>query len=122
MNIPMIEKIFAQGVDQSIDLGSVQGSRGIPANLPLNRFLQNTFTLIFSVAALAVLVMMIWGGWEWITSGGNKDKIDAARKRIVNALIGLAILAIAFFVVRVVGNIIGFNILGNFEIPFLGRF
>lgn len=113
--------LLAQGQGQNINLGQVQGNKGVPITTTLNQFMQNLFTLVFSVAAIAVLIYMIWGAYDWITSGGDKDKIAAARKKIVNALIGLAVLALAFFIVTVVGNIVGFNILTNLQIPFLGQ-
>jgi hypothetical protein len=47
----------------------------------------------------------------------TKDAIGKARGSIVNALIGLAILALAVVIVIVVGKILNINILGNFTIP-----
>ncbi len=108
-------------VDDSIRLNTtqVQGgvARGILASTPLNTLLQNAFTIIFTVAALLVLLMLIWGAISWIMSGGEKEAIGKARGRITNALIGLAILALAFFIVRVVGQIVGFNVLSNLQLP-----
>lgn len=107
-------------VDDSIKLSTAQ-TGGIQAQTPLNEILKNAFTLVFSVSALLVLVMLIWGAISWIMSGGDKDAVASARKRIINALIGLAILALAFFIVRFVGQIVGFDILGNLKIPTLGQ-
>lgn len=114
-----IQLAYAVVVDDAIKLKAAQ-TGGIQAETPLNILLKNAFTLVFSVAALMVLVMLIWGAISWITSGGDKDAVAAARKRIINALIGLAILALAFFIVRFVGQIVGFDILGNLAIPALG--
>lgn len=108
----------AERVIDDIQLKTSQ--TGILAETPLNTLLKNAFTIIFSVAALLVLVMLIWGAISWIMSGGDKDAVANARKRIINALIGLAILALAFFIVRFVGQIVGFDVLGNLTIPSLG--
>lgn len=43
--------------------------------------------LIF--AALVTLVYLFWGSYDWITSGGDKEKVSKARQKITNALIGL---------------------------------
>lgn len=73
-------------------------------------FFTNFLFLAFAVAILVVLVMLIWGAFEWITSGGDKEAVGKARGRIINALIGLAVLAIAFALTRVAAQFLGFNI------------
>jgi len=68
------------------------------------------------VGVLLVLVMLIWGAFEWITSGGDKEAVGKARSKIINALIGMAVLAIAFALARVAGQFTGINI-ENITIP-----
>lgn len=41
------------------------------------------------VAAIASLVYLLWGAYDWITSGGDKEKISKARSKITNSVIGL---------------------------------
>ncbi len=105
----------------NVDLGKAQGINGVNFNTPLGTVLGNAITILFTVAAILVLAMLIWGGVEWVLSGGDKEKVGNARKRIISALIGLAIIALAFLIVRVVGGIFGFNVLGNLEIPNLTK-
>ena len=82
----------------------------------LGAFVNNVLTLAFGIALLVVLVMLIWGAFEWITSGGDKEAVGKARGRIINALIGLAVLAIAFALARVGAGFVGIDIL-NITIP-----
>lgn len=79
-------------------------------------FISNAMTLAFIFAVLAVLIMMIWGAFEWITSGGDKENVGKARGKIINALIGLAVLAVAFALFKVAGQFIGIDI-SSFRIP-----
>lgn len=65
------------------------------------------FTGIINVAlyiggAIAV-IYLIWGGISYVTAGGDQPKADAARLIIVNALIGVVIIALALVLVRWVG-------------------
>ncbi|MBI2600524.1 hypothetical protein HYW42_01110 [Candidatus Daviesbacteria bacterium] len=76
----------------------------------LGVFIRNVLFLIFGVAALAVLVMLIWGAFEWITSGGDKDAVGKARGKILNALIGLAVLAVAFAIASLAAQFTGINL------------
>lgn len=80
----------------------------------LGKFVSNVLTLAFAIALLVVLVMLVWGAFEWITSGGDKEAVGKARNRIVNALIGLAVLAVAFALATVAGQFLGFKLT---EIP-----
>jgi len=65
-------------------------------------------TMLMITAVILAIYFLIWGGIGWITSGGNKDKIQLARKRIIYAVIGLLITISAFFIVNFVGHL--FNI------------
>ncbi len=83
----------------------------------LGVFIGNFISLAFAVAILVVLVMLIWGAFEWIVSGGDKESVGKARGRIINALIGLAVLAVAFALARVFGQFIGFPDISHIIIP-----
>ncbi len=78
----------------------------------LGTFITNIVVLAFVVALIVALVMLVWGAFEWITSGGDKESVAKARGRIINALIGLAVLAIAFALFRFAGQFLGFSGVG----------
>lgn len=82
----------------------------------LDYFIENVLVVAFGIAAIVVLVMLVWGAFEWITSGGDKESVGKARSRIINALIGLAVLAVAYALATVAANFLGFN-LTNITIP-----
>jgi len=54
-----------------------------------------TNTLLFIVGALSV-IMIIWGGIRYATSGGNASSVTAAKNTILYALVGLIIAFLAF--------------------------
>lgn len=62
------------------------------------------------IAALLTFVFLIWGGIQWLTSGGDKTAYEAARGRITAALIGLAIVASAFALMKIIEAFFGVNI------------
>ena len=104
----------------AVDVGITPPRQGINPATPPGRVLSNALTIIFVVAALLVLFFLIIGAFQWITSGGDKEKVGKARGTIINALIGLAILALAFLIVRVVGQLLNIDILALRVIPSLG--
>lgn len=60
--------------------------------------------MLLRVAGLIAIVSIIIAGVQYITAGGAIEKTASARKRIYNALIGLAIVAIASGFVAFIGN------------------
>lgn len=63
------------------------------------RFVINIFSLV--VGAISV-IMIIYAGFKYITSGGNDSNVTSAKNTIVYALIGLVIVALAQIIVRFV--------------------
>lgn len=59
-------------------------------------------TVLLIGAAIIALFFLIWGGIKWITSGGDKAKVDSARQTIIASIIGLIIALLAFFIITIV--------------------
>ena len=89
---------------------------GIKGTTAPTTILSQALNIAYIVAAVLVLFFLVLGAFNWITSGGDKEKIAGARKTIVNALIGLAILALSVVIVVVVGRILNIDITKNFTI------
>ncbi len=58
------------------------------------------------LAAILAFVYLIWGGVQWITSGGDKGSLEEARGRITNAIVGLVIVAASWAIFGLVQNIL----------------
>lgn len=66
---------------------------------------------VILVGGLAFILYFLMGGVEWITAGGDKGKIEAARAKITQGLIGLAVLAASFVIIKFIETAIGLNLL-----------
>lgn len=73
-------------------------------------------TFLFIIATILALFFLIWGGIQWILSGGDKGKVENAQKMIVAAVIGLIVTFLAYFILNIVSSFFGFNLF-NFSIP-----
>lgn len=63
---------------------------------------------IFSIiVGLISVIMIIYGGFRYVTSGGDSGNISAAKNTIIYAIIGLVIVALAQFIVKFVLDQIG---------------
>lgn len=84
----------------------------------ISTLLSNAVNLIFSIAAVVLLFMVLWGAFDWMISEGDKEKIAAARSKILNAMIGLILIAIAFAIVRLLSQFTGFTFFKGQNPPF----
>lgn len=57
------------------------------------------------------MFQMLFGGYEWISSGGDTKKLTSARERITHGFIGLTIVVGAWALLAVVGQFLGYDIL-----------
>jgi Zn-dependent protease with chaperone function len=73
--------------------------------------LVTTITSIINVALgllgiIAVVIVLI-GGFKWMTAGGNEEKVTEARKLIISGVIGIAIILSAYAIASFVVNRLG---------------
>ncbi len=83
--------------------------KGVPEE-KLGTFISNGISVAIGIAALVAFAFLVWGGIQWITSGGDKNQYEAARNRITYALVGLAIVAAAWAVMQLVAKFMGFSL------------
>ncbi len=113
----MIKEAFA--VVETVNLTSSQPG-GVSAATSTGKIISTGLQIIFIFAGLAVLVFLVWGAFDWITSGGDKEKISGARRKITNAIIGLFLLSLAAFIAALVSDIVGIKLFDLGTIPQLG--
>ena len=61
----------------------------------------NIFSVIVGIIAV---LMIIYGGFKYITSGGDSGNVSGAKNTLIYAIVGLVIVALAQFIVRFVLN------------------
>ncbi len=77
----------------------------------VQRVIQSGITYLFVAATLLALFFLIFGGIQWIMSSGEKEKIEAARKRIIYAILGLLIAFLSFFIINTIGTFFSVKLL-----------
>jgi len=61
---------------------------------------------IFAFGLVAAVIMILWAGIEFITSGGDPKKVTSAKNRIKNTLIGVVVMILAEGVILVLQSIL----------------
>ncbi|MFA6525857.1 MAG: hypothetical protein WCT26_00375 [Candidatus Buchananbacteria bacterium] len=74
--------------------GVVQGT-GIPM-VNLTVFLLAILRVFFGLLGVIAVLLLIYGGFIWMTAGGDPGKVDKAKQIIYNTIIGLIIIFSAF--------------------------
>ena len=69
-----------------------------------------SISLILIIAGIAAFFYLVFGGIQWITSGGDKAGTEAAREKITAAIIGLVIVAASYALIRIAETFLGINI------------
>lgn len=73
------------------------------------KMFSSILNVVMLIAAILVFAYLIFGGIQWITSGGDKSKAEEARNKITAAIIGLIIVAASYAVINLVVNFLGFG-------------
>lgn len=97
-------KVMALTVQEGAEAARAEG---MPAELvgPEGVFTKFSNLALYIVGAVAV-IMLIWGGLRYITSGGDSKKITDAKNTVLYAIIGLVIAFLSFAIINFVLNAI----------------
>lgn len=101
-----IQNSLCQGADAASQANSGQGAcastsgdTGAGGIKGIAQRVTNVFSIIVGAAAI---IMIIYGGFRYITSGGDSGKVGNAKNTLIYAIIGLVIVALAQLIVRFV--------------------
>lgn len=91
------------GAKDTFGLGKVNsGLDGSLGNQDLRTTVGSIINVALSLLGVVAVVIILLGGFRWMTAGGSEEKVDEARRLIFQGIIGLAIIlsawAIATFV------------------------
>jgi hypothetical protein len=91
---------------------------GTAGSESLARFITSIMSFILLLAFMFLLIYLVTSGIAWITSEGDKTKLEAARNKLINAIIGIVIVAATWAVALLVGDFLGVEI-SNLPLPTL---
>lgn len=72
------------------------GATGPPQGGVLQRTVFKIINYVLSFLGIIFLILIIYGGFVWMTAAGNEQRVTQAKKIIGNAAIGLAIVLISY--------------------------
>jgi hypothetical protein len=92
-------------------IGDVATIRGISC------LISNMLSASLSLLGLLFFLMLLVGGFKYLTSGGDPKGVDSAKGTITAALVAIFLVIIGWFGLRLIAEITGIDIL-NLRFPF----
>ena len=74
-------------------------------------FISNVIGFLAVVAGILFVFQFMIAGFNWITAGGDKAKLEQTQQKLLNSIIGLVIVLAAYAIVSLIGKVLGFDIL-----------
>ena len=100
---------FAQG-DVNRGLGSIRllfpvgGISGAQSLTGPTGLIYRIISLLLFVAGALAVVFVIIGGYQYITSAGNEEQSEKGKKTLLNAIIGVVVIVLAYVIINVIVN------------------
>ena len=92
--------VLAATLDTGINYGTATGL----GTKDIREGVMSIVNVLLGFLGILAIIIILWGGFRWLTSGGNEEKVGEAKKIITAGIIGLVIIftayAIATFVIE----------------------
>ncbi len=66
----------------------------------INQLITSVINIFSAVVGVIAVIMILYGGFRYITAGGDSSRITSAQHTIIYAIVGLVIVALAQIIVR----------------------
>lgn len=86
---------------------SIDGVAQITCIIPL---VANVIRAVVALGAVALFVMLLAGGFNFLFSSGDQKKLEAARGTVTQAIVGIIIMSVAFLILRTIQLFTGVDV------------
>lgn len=84
-------------------VGLSAGTKGCSSpGVSINDVIKSVVNIISGIVGVVAVIMIIVGGFKYITSGGDANNVSSAKNTIVYAIVGLVVVALAQLLVHFV--------------------
>lgn len=92
----------------------LQGELSTNADLVFTKFISSAIGVMTIIAFIWFIFIFFIGAIGIISSGGDKQALESARKKITSGIIGIVVVIAAIFVIKLIGYLIGIPDILNF--------
>lgn len=76
----------------------------------------NIVGLAIGFGGIVFFIMFVVGGFSYLTSGGNPQATEGAKKTLTYAIFGLVFIALSYLIIRLISDFTGVTGILNFQI------
>ena len=95
----------------ALDVGLNYGTYTGLGTKDLREGIMSIVNVLMGFLGIIAIIIILWGGFRWMTSAGNEEKVEEAKKIITAGIIGLIIIFVAYalasFVIQQLMNATG---------------
>ena len=88
----------------------IETQDGVATLRGLEGLFENVVGVILGFAGIAVFLLLVAGGFKFITSGGDPKGVEDAKKTITYAIAGFVVIALAYLILVFIKQITGVDV------------
>lgn len=77
--------------------------------------LRNIMDYAFVFSGIVAVIFLVWAGIRYAVSGGDEVQLSKAKRTMTFAIIGLVIILLSFFVIKLIGFVTGTTCIEGFS-------
>ena len=100
---PLVQQAQAEVAQREVARQAIGNLTGLGVKDP-REIAANVINIILGFLGIIAVVLILIGGFMWMTAAGNDDKVATAKKIMTAGIIGLVIVLAAFGIAKFVVN------------------
>lgn len=80
----------------------IPGAEDVATIKCLESMFTNVVQAVMALTGVALFIMLVIGGYNFLLSGGDQKKLETARGTLTSAVIGLVVIVTAFLIIKTV--------------------
>ncbi|KKQ85605.1 MAG: hypothetical protein UT08_C0005G0056 [Candidatus Woesebacteria bacterium GW2011_GWB1_38_8] len=94
----------------------INTNNGVATLQGLEGLFQNVLASALSIAGIALFIMLLWGGYQFMTAGGDPKKVSSAWSTLTYAIAGLILVVLSYLIIAFISSFTGAIGILNFRI------
>jgi hypothetical protein len=99
----MIKEVFAQ--DIKVNGMSLKGP--LVGYTNIGDIINNVVPFVMTLAGIILFFVLMWGGFDYVTSQGMPEKLKTANAKITAGVVGFVLLVLSFLITRILAYVFG---------------
>jgi hypothetical protein len=98
---------FVKTISAASEIKTVDGAATLQG---LEVVFENIVTIALGLGGVLLFLMLIMGGFKFITAGGDPKAIEGAKKTLTYAIMGIVLVALSFLILQFISTFTGVDV------------